>query len=165
MNVLKRQLEIKRRKEELRSLLDSKTATTEQINDAIKEVDELDAEAKQLEERAKQPNEIEKRGTTILTMNEKKEELGLDSAEYRSAFFKTLAGAELSEIEQRAMTTNAASAGVAVPTTTHNKILEKVEAEAIVYNLVSVSHLKGTIIIPLEKTTNSAERTIDKRKY
>lgn len=158
MNVLKRQLEIKRRKEELRSLLDSKTATTEQINDAIKEVDELDAEAKQLEERAKQPNEIEKRGKTILTMNEQKEELGLDSAEYRSAFFKHLAGVSLSEVEQRAMTTNASSAGVAVPTSTMNKIYEKISNASIVYGKVTVSHLKGNVVIPYEKVTNDVER-------
>ncbi len=155
---LKRLLEIRRRKEELRSLVDSKEATTEQINAAIAEVDKLDAEENELEKSEKQPNQIEKRGTTILTMTEKKENLGLDSAEYRSAFFKTLAGGELSEVEKRAMSTNSSSAGVAVPTTTHNKILEKIEEEAIVYNLVSVSHLKGNIVIPLEKTTNPAER-------
>ena len=158
MDVLKRQLEIKRRKEELRSLLDSKTATTEQINDAIKEVDELDAEAKQLEERAKQPNEIEKRGTTILTMNEKKEELGLDSAEYRSAFFKHLAGVSLSEVEQRAMTTNESSAGVTVPTSTMNKIYEKIKNSSVVYGKVKVSHLKGNVLIPYENVTNDVER-------
>lgn len=155
---LKRLLEIKRRKEELRSLIDSKTATVDEINAAIKEVDELDAEVNNFEERAKQAQEIEKRGQTILTMNEKKEELGLDSAEYRSAFFKTLAGVSLSEVEQRAMTTNASSAGVTVPTSTMNKIYEKIKNSSVVYGLVTVSHLKGNVVIPYEKNTNDVER-------
>lgn len=155
---LKRLLEIRRRKEELRSLVDSKEATTEQINAAIAEVDKLDAEENELEKSEKQPNQIEKRGTTILTMTEKKENLGLDSAEYRSAFFKHLAGVSLSEVEQRAMTTNTSSAGVAVPTSTMNKIYEKIKNASVVYGKVTVSHLKGNVVIPYENVTNDVER-------
>lgn len=83
---------------------------------------------------------------------------GIDSVEYRSAFFKTLAGVELNEVEQRAMTTNSNSAGVAVPTLTMNKIFEKIENDSIVYGLVTVSHLRGNVVIPIEKTTGDVQR-------
>ena len=69
-----------------------------------------------------------------------------------------LAGVELNDVEKRAMTTNANSAGVAVPTTTMNKIYEQIENESVVYGLVTVSHLRGQVVIPYEKLTNDVQR-------
>ena len=105
--------------------------------------------------------QIEKRGANVkipFGVQTEQKTYGIDSAEYRSAFLKSFAGIGLTEIEKRAMTTNANSAGAAVPTSTMNKILEKIENEAVVYNLVTISHLRGSVVIPIEGTTGGAER-------
>ena len=50
----------------------------------------------------------------------------LASKEYRSSFFKTLQGKELNEAEKRAMTSAAASAGAAIPTTRKHQCVSSV---------------------------------------
>lgn len=160
--------EILKRKQELRSSL--ATLSGEALDKAVVEVEELDKEQSEIEKRNNimqrlanqestnpiQTRSIEKpvgdKGTNL------EENLGRDSKEYRSAFFKNLVGMPLNEIEKRAMTTNTNSGGVAIPTTTMNKILEKIENTSVAYNLVQVEHLKGAVSIPIEGTTNDVER-------
>ena len=157
---LKRLLEIKRRKAELEAGIDK--MDDKQVDEAMREAEKLEEEENEVKKRMLESDtEIEKRGKQIGFIGADKQqkiELGVDSAEYRSAFFKRFAGVPLTEIEQRAMNTNSNSAGAAVPTTTLNKILEKVENNAVVYGLVTVSHLKGNVTIPLERTTNDVQR-------
>lgn len=152
--------EIMARKAELRSLLQDENCDIDAIE---KELNELEERQAQIEKR----NSIaQKLGNGVIVGNEiaftqpKEEErqYGLDSEEYRSAFYKNLAGVELNEVEQRAMTTNSNSAGVAVPTTTMNKIFEKIENDSVVYGLVTVSHLRGNVVIPIEKNTGDVQR-------
>ena len=152
--------EINARKLEIRSLLESNADCN--IDDLEKELRELDEKAQAIEKRAELAKQI---GACEIVANEiqapqAKEErsFGVDSKEYRSAFFKSIAGVELSDAEKRAMTTNASSAGVAVPTATMNKIYEKVANESVVYGLVTVSHLRGNVSIPFEGVTNDVER-------
>ncbi len=151
--------EIIARKAEIRSLLQSDNDVD--VDALEKELRELDEAQQAIEKRQQIANAI---STGAIVPNEldkpqtEERKFGLDSKEYRSAFFKTLAGVELNEVEQRAMTTNANSAGVAVPTTTMNKIYEQIENESVVYNRVFVSHLRGNIVIPYEKLTNDVER-------
>ena len=152
--------EINARKVEIRSILESNADCN--IDELEKELRELDAQAQAIEKRAELARQI---GASEIVANEivvpqQKEErsFGVDSKEYRSAFFKSIAGVELSDAEKRAMTTNASSAGVAVPTATMNKIYEKVANESVVYGLVTVSHLRGNVSIPFEGVTNDVER-------
>lgn len=160
--------EILKRKEELRTKAQEDGADLDAIQ---KELDELKqeerkaiAEIETKEKRSAILKEISE-GSAFVTEQRKlddkivfSENSIYDSSEYRSAFFKKLAGVKLNEAEQRAMTTASSSAGVAVPTTTMNKILEKVQQDSIVYSLVSVSHLRGNVVIPIEGTTNDVER-------
>lgn len=157
----KRLLEIRKRQLELREI--AKTATGDELDNAVKEAEDLDREKSDIEKRSaltKRLSEGEFEGSAIELPGKKQEErsYGLDSKEYRSAFFKTLAGVELNEVEKRAMTTNSNSAGAAVPTITMNKIYEKIENESIAYKKVTVSHLKGHVVIPIEKLTADVER-------
>ena len=152
--------EINARKVEIRSILESNADCN--IDELEKELRELDAQAQAIEKRAELARQI---GASEIVANEivvpqQKEErsFGVDSKEYRSAFFKSIAGVELSDAEKRAMTTNASSGGVAVPTATMNKIYEKVANESVVYGLVTVSHLRGNVSIPFEGVTNDVER-------
>lgn len=156
---MKKLKEIMARKAELRSILES--GQDANIDEIEKELRELENAQKDLEKRQELMQKISTGEIEAREFNkpeDKKENLGVDSNEYRSAFFKTLAGVELNEIEQRAMTTNTSSAGVAVPTTTMNKILEKIENDSVVYGLVNVSHLAGNVSIPIEKNTADVER-------
>ena len=168
LEIRNRLLEIKKRKMELRA--DAQNADDKKLDEIADETSKLDKEEVELEE---EKNTLEKRsailtklvdgqgsGSAIEVPGQKQEQrsYGLDSKEYRSAFFKTLAGVELNEAEKRAMTTNANSAGVAVPTITMNKIYEKIEKLSIAYKKVTVSHLKGHVVIPIENVTNDVQR-------
>lgn len=155
--------EIRKLKTELRSKLE--TVSGEELDKTIKEIEELDAEQKDVEKRSKilasfasNPDDVQSRAIEKQVSTTSQKEYGIDSAEYRSAFFKKLIEMPLNEVEQRALTTNVSSGGAAIPTTTMNKILEKIENNSVVYNLVQVEHLKGAVTIPIEGTTNDVER-------
>ncbi len=156
----KRLIEIRKRKLELRDA--AKSADAEKLDEIERDLDELEKEEGEIEKRSKicqRLSEGADLGSAIeMRGGVEERSYGLDSKEYRSAFFKTLAGVGLSDVEKRAMTTGSTSAGVAVPTITMNKIYEKIEQDSIVYGMVTVSHLKGNVVIPLEKTTKDVER-------
>lgn len=83
--------------------------------------------------------------------------LGIDSAEYRTGFLKKLRNNDLSDVEQRALSTAASSVGAAVPTSTANKIIEKVKTYAPLLDKIDLLHVPGTIKIPAEGTTVEAQ--------
>lgn len=157
----KRLLEIQKRQAELRE--QAKDLAGEELDKALEEAQELAEEEKELEKRSRltsmfASNSIKPSAVEIPSSKSEERSYGIDSVEYRNAFFKTIAGVKLSDTEKRAMTTNTSSAGYAVPTLTMNKIYEKIENESVVYNLVTVSHLRGNVVIPIEGTTNDVER-------
>ena len=169
IEIRKRLLEIKKRKMELRA--DAQNADDKKLDEIADETAKLDNEEIALEEEAQT---VEKRSALLNRLSSgqgagsaielpdgdgfQQRVYGIDSKEYRSAFFKTLAGVELNDVEKRAMTTNTNSAGYAVPTITMNKVYEKLTQDAIAYNLVTVSHLKGNVVIPIEGTTADIQR-------
>ena len=158
----KRLLEIQKRQMELRE--QAKSLEGEALDKALVEAQELADEEKELEKRSRlismfASNTIQSSAVEIpVKSDEQRRSYGIDSVEYRNAFFKTLAGVKLNESEKRAMTTNTSSAGYAIPTSTINKIYEKIENESVIYNLVTVSHLRGDVVIPIEDVTNAVER-------
>ena len=80
------------------------------------------------------------------------------SMEYRNAWLKNIRGLELNDIEKRAMTTVESSAGAAVPTTTVNKIIEKVKEYCPILNKIELLHIKGSVTLPAEGTTADAQK-------
>ena len=80
----------------------------------------------------------------------------LETAEYRSAFLKRLQGKALTEEEKRAMTTAQESVGAGIPTTTLNRIEEKLRQTSALFNEVEVLNLPGYLSIPKENVTNDA---------
>lgn len=157
---MKRLMEIRRRKLELRDSINELKG--EELDNAIKEVEELDKEEATINKEIDDVQEnAEQRSKKLSIFNKKEtvvENYNAESAEYRSAFFKDLVGYKLNEKEQRAMMTVAENGNKVVPTVTMNKIYEKISNDAVVYSKVSVSHLKGNVVIPYEKTTNDYER-------
>ena len=157
----KRLEEIKQRKIEIRTQLNGNG----EVNlEALKsELDKLDIEERQIQERQEIADKIVVGDITTRTIVSGKDDklvetYGVSSKEYRTAFYKSLAGVELNEVEKRAMTTNANSAGVAVPTQTLNKIYEKIENDSVIYALCTISHLAGNLSIPIEKATGDVQR-------
>lgn len=80
----------------------------------------------------------------------------LASVEYRSAWLRNLQGHRLTEAEQRALSTAPNSAGPAVPVTTLNMILVKLEQVTALYPLISKSAIPGAMKIPVETAAVAA---------
>ena len=81
-----------------------------------------------------------------------------NSTEYRSAWLKNIRRIDLNEVEKRALTTVTGSAGAVVPTTTVNKIIDKVKEFCPVINKIELLHVKGSVTIPAEGTTVEAQK-------
>lgn len=158
---LKRVLEIEKRMAEIAE--QTEQLKGEELDAAIKEVDELKAEKEELEKRAALTKQVERKSRAVITPADKDvfgledKELGIDSKEYRSAYLKRLQGVNLDEVEKRALTTSVSSVGYAVPTETLNKIIEKLKQESVVLPLVSVLSIPSNVSMPVEGTTNDAD--------
>lgn len=145
--------------------------TEEELDDMEKEVRSLKAEKAGILERAAKRASLEKAiaegkiGVDV-TPNyfgggePKMEErtFGIESAEYRTAWLNNIRGVELSDVEKRALTTAASSAGAAVPTTTVNKIIDKVKEYCPILNKIELLHVAGSVIVPAEGTTADAQK-------
>lgn len=107
-------------------------------------------------------NKVEERKAMDMKIIKKEEERKMDeknileTPEYRSAFLKRLQGKPLNEAEQRAMTTAQNSVGAGIPTTTLNRIEEKLRQTSALFNEVEVLNIAGYLSIPKENVTNEA---------
>lgn len=140
------------------------------------DIDALEQEVKNLTEERKQILEkAEKRSKIIsditsgagVTINdflpkpeERKKEFTadtiLDTPEYRSAYLKRLQGKELNDVEKRALTTASNSAGAAVPTTTLNKIIDKLRQTSALFPRITVSYVPGNLSLVVANAKNAA---------
>lgn len=158
----KRLKEILARKAEIRKILESDQQAD--LDALEKELRDLDTEAQELERRASiaagissgeivanaVENPVANSGTRSAADN--------SEAEYRSAWLNSIRGVELSEAEQRALTTNANSAGSAVPTVTSNKIVDKVHQYCPLLSKIELLRVPGGVTIPTEGTTADAKK-------
>jgi len=81
-----------------------------------------------------------------------------ESPEYRSAFLKHLRRIELMDVEQRAFTTVAGSAGAVIPTTTQNRIVEIVKQYAPLLAEINLMQVPGGVKVPVEDVVNEATK-------
>ena len=77
---------------------------------------------------------------------------GRESAEYRSAFLKHIRGIELDEVEKRAFTSEASSAGAVIPTQTANEIIRKMKQLAPILGEITLLHVAGNVKFAVEST-------------
>lgn len=165
MNWEKRLKEIQDRKTEIRSQLEG----GEDINleEVESELRTLQEEESQLEEKRAKALEIRNAMGEVRSFEKPKEERGMDfanmtpeelleSKEYRSAYLKNLQGKPLSDVESRALTTAANSAGAAVPTTTLNRIIDKLRQTSALFSRISVSYIPGNVVLPVANAKNAA---------
>ena len=78
------------------------------------------------------------------------------SEEYRNAYIKSLQRKDLSEVEERILTTGASSAGAAVPTTTLNLIIDKLRQTSVLFNKISVTYIPGKVTLVIANAKNAA---------
>ena len=156
--LIKRMTEINTRKAELRAMLEGSGEVN--LDEIEKELRDLDTEFKELEKR-KQTIDGISMGTIPTTEITNPVAARSDDAEdgekeYRSAWLRSVRGLELSEAEKRALTTNANSAGAAVPTITQNKIIDKVKQYCPLLDKIDLLHVPGGVKVPAEGTTTDA---------
>lgn len=83
------------------------------------------------------------------------------TAEYRSAYFKTMQGRDLTVEEKRAITSAAESGGAAIPTKTMNMILGQIKESPTVLNLITVLNIPELTSLPVENLVNDATWTAE----
>lgn len=165
MNWEQRLKEIQDRKTEIRSQLEGgEDINLEEIESELRT---LQDEETQLEEKRAKALEIRSAMGVERSFEKPKEERGMDftnmtpeelleSKEYRSAYLKNLQGKPLSDVESRALTTAANSAGAAVPTTTLNRIIDKLRQTSVLFSRISVSYIPGNVTLPVANAKNAA---------
>ena len=160
--------EVKKKLEETLTKLEGNEDLSEE------EITALENEAEKLEEEKKSLiAKAEKRSLTLkkikrglgeeVEINENKEERKMNqeedvrnSKEYRSAFLKKLQRKELTDEEERALTTGTSSVGAVIPTITQNLIIEKVFQNAPLLEEITLLRVDGNVTFAVESTVNDA---------
>lgn len=159
-------------KEELKKIVEKLESSDDMTDEEISELEEkaakLEAEKRSLitkAEKRKETLEKIKRNSTgydVETAEEGKEEGNMNeenirsSKEYRSAFLKRLQRKDLTEAEERALTTASSSVGAAIPTITQNLIIEKVFQVAPLLNEITLLRVDGNVTFAVESAVNDA---------
>ena len=138
-----------------------KTADVEGIKERTKELEGLMSRKAELEkyEARKADEAVIKENPAKAEVIERKsetmeEKFGVDSAEYRSAFFKKLMRKELNEVEQRAISSTTSAA--VMPTQTSEQIITKLKAYAPLLSEVTLLQVAGAVKFAVEGNTADA---------
>ena len=111
--------------------------------------------AEKIERRNKLISRLEKREgvreVRKFAETEEKKMYGVDTKEYRNAYLKNLQGKPIDAQERTAL----ANGSYVIPQETINKIYGAMELYPLI-NAVEVMHIPGTVIVPVEGTTNAA---------
>ena len=130
--------EVENRQSEIKTILqgDLTAVETEALKQLNTELDSLEARKaeidKAIEERDAVLKEAKSKGVVVAQPKEVKpmeQKFTLASPEFRTAFFKKLAGEKLNEVEERAFTETTATFGGSLPTETANTIWSNIEEE------------------------------------
>ena len=151
----------------LKEIAERKAAILVEMDKPDANLDALDVEVRSLNENEKQINDEQVKRSAILAaaaagkgvvVEQQKEErnmaenIGLESKEYRSAYFKSLAGENMNEVEQRAFIDTTATFGGALPVQTANEIWSNIEEEHPILGDITL-YKTGTVF---EMTVHSA---------
>lgn len=151
-------------KKRLREIIERRAAIRQQLENRDEKLD-LDAVKKELEDLEAEEKEIRARqemaagiaggaGTPIKKPEEQRSGESedadpLDSMEYRKAFMNyVIGGKEMPEEFRDNANTKTTDAGVAIPTTTLNRVIEKLEATGMILPRVTRTAYKGGLRIP-----------------
>lgn len=162
----KRLKEIEERKKEIRALLEKEDDEKLNLEELEQELRALDEEKERLEKRAQiakgiqagtvPANPLPKPEVRKVTFEGMERNEILSTPEYRSAYLKRLQGKPLTEVEERALTTAAGSAGAAVPTQTLNMIIDKLRQTSALFPRINVSYVPGNLSLVVADAKNAA---------
>ena len=135
--------------------VDEAKAEVLKINDEIKTKEQaLEDAQKRSQEQYKAIKEKNEMNNQLLHYDEKMDRADiLATAEYRSAFLKTMQGRELNDVEKRSITSAVVSGGAAIPTQTLNVILGVFQEQKGVLDLVTTFNIPELLSIPKENVT------------
>lgn len=153
--------ERKRRKEEIKKkALEHRDAITPaEVDEVMEEIKRLDNEIKALEERKILSQQGANRimDNRMLHFEEGMSRADiLSTAEYRRAFFKKLQGKDLTQDEQRSITSAINSGGAAIPTQTMDEIIGQFTESPTLIGLVTVLNIPELLSLPKENVVNDA---------
>mgnify|MGYP000844853596 CR=1 FL=1 len=161
----KRLQEIEKRLSEIKIELEKEGADIDALEKETKDlISERKAILEKIEKRNKIINDITSgAGNPIPGLTPKPEEnrtaeFTQESPEYRSAFLKHLRRLDLTEIEQRAFTTVAGSAGAVIPTQTQNRVIEIVKQYAPLLAEINLMQVPGGVRVPVEDVVSEATK-------
>lgn len=158
MNTIKRMKEIRDRKAELRTLLESTAEVN--LEEIEKELRELNTEYEELENRKRVAEGIAAGTIPVVEIPNPvaaRSENTFDfEKEYRSAWLKNLQGKALTETEQRAYSTAANSALPAVPETTAGEIIKKMYEVAPILQRCKIFRVPGNFKFAVEGNNTDA---------
>jgi len=159
----------------LQQIEDRLSAIKTEIETDGADIDALEIETNNLiAERSKIKEQVEKRNKIMEEINNgsgkviddfipkegRKKEMTreeiLESAEYRSGFFKRLIGKKLTDVEERAFTSATDSAGAAIPTQTANVLFDKMVKIAPMLNEVTLLRVAGNVTFTIENARADA---------
>lgn len=158
MNTIKRMKEIRDRKAELRTLLESTAEVN--LEEIEKELRELNAEYEELENRKRVAEGIAAGTIPVVEIPNPvaaRSENTFDfEKEYRSAWLKNLQGKTLTETEQRAYSTATNSALPAIPETTAGEIIKKMYEVAPILQRCKIFRVPGNFKFAVEGNNTDA---------
>lgn len=162
----KRLQEIEARKLEIRKLLESDDKNVD-LKTLEEELRTLETEKQDIEKRKTLADSIQAGTVQTKTIDKFQiseqrnlEDMERDTIfsipEYRSAYLKRLQGKELTDVEKRALTTAANSAGAAVPTATMDMIVDKLRQTSVLFPRINVSYVPGNLSLVVANAKNAA---------
>ncbi len=78
--------------------------------------------------------------------------------EYRTGFFKVLAGKQnFTDAEKRALTTATDSGGAAVPTTTYDMIIKRMTQVSALFGRIKKTYIPGNVVLPVANAQTAAQ--------
>jgi HK97 family phage major capsid protein len=133
-----------------------------------KEVEELEERKNSLIKKAEERNKTLQRvlNTSKGEFNEEVEERKVENkmeeqnifstAEYRSGYLKKLQGKKLTDVEERALTSASNSVGAAIPTTTQDLVMERLEQSAPLLQEIELLRVDGNVTFAVEADRTDA---------
>lgn len=161
---MERLTEIETRMAAIKTELDAEGADLDALETEVRSLNDEKAKINEaIEKRNSILADVDKNGKIIKTFEERKPNMEFEnmtreeiiaSAEYRSAWLKTLQRKDLTEVEKRSVA--ATNVSGAIPTQTSDQIISKVVQMAPLLGEVTLLHVAGNVNFAVEGTNNAA---------
>lgn len=158
--------EINQRLSEIeKELRENENCDVESLEKEVADLEERKSSLiKKAEERSKTLQKVlnASNGRCIEEVEERKKEEKMEeqnifsTPEYRSGYLKKLQGKALTEAEERALTSAANSVGAAIPTTTQDLVMEKLEQSAPLLQEIELLRVDGNVTFAVEADKTDA---------